>query len=204
MITIVDYQMGNLGSIQNMLKRLDIPSKISGSQDDIVKAEKLILPGVGSFDIGMSNLRDSGLLDCLQERIMKHQIPVLGICLGMQLFFTSSEEGSVPGLNWIEGRVVRLREEHPGKTLRVPHMGWNIVHAAHDKSLFAKFVEEPRFYFLHSFYCICEHSEDILGTTDYSVSLTSAVQRRNIYGVQFHPEKSHAFGKQLFENFATI
>ncbi len=200
MITIIDYGMGNVGSIANMLRKLGVEAVVSHSTDDIGRAEKLILPGVGSFDHGMRNLRERKLVPVLEEQVHGRGTPVLGICLGMQLMGTGSAEGCEPGLGWIDADSVRLRPESEGDRLTVPHMGWNTVRLAGPgpDSLGA----DARFYFVHSFHLDCRDRSDVLAWTTYGRSFVSAVRRDNLMGVQFHPEKSHRFGLRLLSDFA--
>lgn len=200
MITIVDYQMGNLGSISNMLKKLGVPSRITADPQDIAAASKLILPGVGAFDAGMDNLARSGLLPVLNERVLQAGVPTLGICLGMQLMTLRSEEGQRPGLGWVDAVALRFRPTDAA--LKVPHMGWNRVHPARSAPLIDGLPEEPRFYFVHSYFVRCQRLEDVLMTTRYGQEFHSAFQHGNVAGVQFHPEKSHKFGMALLRNFA--
>jgi len=203
MIVIIDYGMGNLGSIANMLRKIGADAVISSAAADIRKAEKLILPGVGAFDNGMKNLRDRGLLPVLQDRVLSDKVPLLGICLGMQLLTKNSEEGTLDGLGWIDARTVRFKFSEEA-ALKVPHMGWNQIVASRDNPLTRNIGERPRFYFVHSYYVVCDRNEDVLTTTHYGYDFTSAVNRGNIYGVQFHPEKSHTFGMKLLKNFAEL
>ena len=192
--------MGNLGSVQNMLKRINVHSTIVKSPKDL-RAEKIILPGVGSFDTGMSNLLSEGWVEVLNENVIKHKVPTLGICLGMQLMTNRSEEGQLGGLGWIEGEVLKF----PANGLKTPHMGWNIVKpATQDASILASDKPELRFYFVHSYFVKVAKSSDLLGTTNYGSEFTSAFRRDNVYGVQFHPEKSHKFGMMVFKNFAAL
>lgn len=205
MITIIDYGMGNLGSIQNMLKKVGAAAIISSSIDDIEQADKLILPGVGAFGHGMQQIEQRGLLPVLNEKVLGQKTPILGICLGMQLLTEHSEEGDVEGLGWIKGETVRFRlnGEHPG--LKVPHMGWNEVTIHTDNTLFKDVQDEDTgFYFVHSYHVVCAQEEDVLATTHHGYDFVSAVQRGHIMGTQFHPEKSHKYGMRLLKNFAEM
>jgi len=200
MIAIIDFGMGNLGSIRNMLARLNIESEITSDQKHIRLADKLILPGVGAFDKAMSNLLDLGLLPLLHELVIDNKTPILGICLGMQLLSEKSEEGALKGLGWIESETVRFKFSEE-QNLRIPHMGWNTVNIQKDSCLFTEMYHEPRFYFVHSYHLKCKSRDTILTETHYGYDFTSAVQKDNIYGVQFHPEKSHKFGMRLLKNY---
>lgn len=199
MIVIVDYGMGNTGSIKNMIKKIGGESIVSSNCNDILAASKLVLPGVGAFDEGMKNLKDKGLIDCLFTKVINEKTPILGICLGMQLLTSSSEEGSVPGLGWINARAVKFDNTN----LKVPHMGWNIVHPQKASKLFVNDSKEERFYFVHSYFVKCTNSEDILTTTYYGSEFVSSFEKENISGVQFHPEKSHLFGMNLLKKFVS-
>ena len=200
MITIVDYGMGNLGSIRNMLKRIGFESCISADPEAIAGAERLILPGVGAFDAGMENLEAAGVIPALNKRVLEDRIPVLGICLGMQLMAKGSAEGRRAGLGWVDADVLRFQ---PGpQSLKVPHMGWNRVQPVRSSPLTDGLPEEPRFYFVHSYYARCRRAGDVLLTTVYGETFHSAFASGNVYGVQFHPEKSHKFGMALLGNFA--
>jgi imidazole glycerol-phosphate synthase subunit HisH len=203
-IVIVDYGMGNLGSIANMLKKIGAEACISSDPDEIGKANKLILPGVGAFDNGMKCLEEGGLLPVLNEKVLTNGAPVLGICLGAQLLARRSEEGTRSGLGWLAVDVRRFNfgTETPG--LRIPHMGWNTIEVRQLSPLFENMYEEPRFYFVHSYHLCCDDPEDVAATADYGYEFTAAVQRGNIMGTQFHPEKSHKFGMRLLENFAGL
>lgn len=214
MIVIVDYGMGNLGSILNMLKRIGCPldqARASHDPQEIAAASKLILPGVGAFDSGMARLRELGLVELLNQRVLADRVPVLGVCLGMQLLTKGSEEGSLPGLGWIDGETVRFRFStdpalQAGGTpaqaaLKVPHMGWNTVQLEREGSLLAGMDPDMRFYFVHSYHVVCHQAEDILATTEYGYRFVSVLQRGNVMGAQFHPEKSHKFGMRLLKNF---
>lgn len=202
LITIIDYGMGNLGSIQNMLKKVGVPAVITSDIATIEQAGKLILPGVGSFDQAMLNLDQLGLIEIIQKKV-HDGIPLLGICLGMQLLANSSEEGILPGLGLIPGKVTKFRLPPEYK---IPHMGWNQVDYRSDSPLYTDFttLEEVRFYFVHSYYFACENEHHITGTTNYSLPFTSSVEKDKVFGVQFHPEKSHKFGQLLLKNFAEI
>lgn len=201
MIVIIDYGMGNIGSILNMLRRLGVQAMTSANASDILSADMLILPGVGSFDTGMAHLHKAGLIPVLNDKVIAHKTPVLGICLGMQLLTRTSEEGTLPGLGWIDGKTIRFTfgQEHPG--LRIPHMGWNTV-TFRDGTVFSgSYASEPRFYFVHSYHVVCDRDENVAGTTIYGYPFASAIQRDNVCGVQFHPEKSHRFGMTLLDTF---
>jgi glutamine amidotransferase len=200
MITIVDYGMGNLGSIRNMLKKIGVPAQISADEAVIREASKLILPGVGAFDAGMERLAATGLRAALDERVRDARVPTLGICLGMQLMTRGSEEGTLPGLGWVNAEVLRFDGAATGT--KVPHMGWNLVTPVRRGALVEDLPPQSRFYFVHSYHVRCGHAEDVLLTTHHGCTFHSAFQRGNVWGVQFHPEKSHRFGMQLLRNFA--
>jgi imidazole glycerol-phosphate synthase subunit HisH len=202
MITVIDYGMGNLGSIRNMFKRIKVESEITGEVGKIAAAEKILLPGVGAFDAAMQKIKDAGLLDVLNKKALEEKVPTLGICLGMQLLTHSSEEGKLPGLGWIDARTVKFNFSN--NSLKIPHMGWNTVNIKKESPLIEKLPEEPRFYFVHSYYISCNNNSDVLTTTHYGIDFHSIIQHENIYGAQFHPEKSHKFGMKLLENFARI
>jgi glutamine amidotransferase len=200
-ITIVDYGVGNLGSIANMLKRIRVPARISADLGQIRDAEKLILPGVGHFDRAMERLAPgTPLREVLDHKATVEQVPVLGICLGMQLLTEGSEEGERPGLGWVPGRTRRFRLA-PESGLKVPHMGWKVVRPATPSPLTAG-ADAWRFYFVHSYHVCVDDPADAVLLADHGVQFLAAIQRGNVYGVQFHPEKSHRFGMKLLENFA--
>lgn len=202
MIVVVNYGMGNLGAIVNMLHKVGIEAMVSSSVADIDRADKLILPGVGAFDSGAKNLNELGLINILTMKAIEEKIPILGICLGMQLFTKRSEEGKLPGLGWLDAETVRFNFDNAQKNLKAPHMGWNELFIRKPSYLFHDVHGVPRFYFVHSYHVVCHEAEDILTTTLYGYDFVSAVQRKNIVGVQFHPEKSHRFGLRLLTNFA--
>ena len=200
MIAIINYEMGNIGSIANMLKVIGEKSVISDSGDKIRSADKIILPGVGSFDAGMKQLEDRGLVEVICEEAAAGK-PILGICLGMQLLGKKSEEGVKSGLGLIPFESVRFRFPEDSK-LKIPHMGWDIVEFKRDGPLTEINEGIQRYYFAHSYHAVCEESENVLMTCDYGYEFTAAVCKNNVYGVQFHPEKSHDFGMRLLKNFA--
>lgn len=202
MVTIVDYGLGNLASIQNMIKKIGGNSVISSSVDEINDAKKLILPGVGHFEKGMENLNKSGLIPTLDHLVLEKKTPILGICLGMQLMTSKSEEGKVEGLNWIEADTIKFHLNSP--KFKIPHMGWSNVNFKQNEVIAENLYQEARFYFVHSYYVQCAKQEDVLGETIYEFPFHSAVKRDNIIGVQFHPEKSHKFGMRLLNNFLNI
>jgi glutamine amidotransferase len=203
MITIIDYKTGNLGSIQNILKRIGEESVVTSDRDEIAKSTKIILPGVGSFDTGMRNLMELDLVGILNEKVQTEKIPVLGICLGMQLLSEESEEGSLKGLGWIKGENRRF-DFMNSVDYKIPHMGWNFVQQHKESKLFTGMFSDARFYFVHAFYFKADDLSDVLTTTSYEIEFTSAVEKGNILGVQFHPEKSHKFGMRLLKNFVDL
>ena len=204
MITIVNYGSGNIQAIGNIYKRLNMEFSIAESPGLLERATKLILPGVGAFDKTMQQLNESGLRTKLDDLVLEQKVPVLGICVGMQIIARDSEEGDVPGLGWINGHVKKLDASKLTHKPHLPHMGWNTVNALVDHPLMRDINPEQGFYFLHSYYFSCTNKENILCTTDYGETFASGVYDRNIYGMQFHPEKSHSNGIQLLKNFANL
>lgn len=205
MIHIVDYGVGNLAAIVNMYRRLGIEATVAGTPEALRGAERLILPGVGAFDTAMRAIEARGFRPVLDHKALRERIPVLGICLGMQLLTRASEEGGCAGLGWIRGATFRLSNfERNGTPLpRLPHIGWNFVDARAGHPLVDPLPEEPRFYFVHSFGVRCDDAADVLGVCDYAgIRFHAICGRGNIAGAQFHPEKSHRFGMQLLKNFA--
>jgi len=198
-IVIIDYGMGNLRSVYNKCKRAGYSAIISNKKGDIEKAKKLILPGVGHFANGMEKLKELDILEALNKKVLKEKTPILGICLGMQLFCKSSEEGNVKGLGWLDAETVQFKMNDI--RYKIPHIGWNSINPHKNSLLLKKFDSDHLFYFVHSYYVHCNNSNDILATTEYSIEFVSAVQKDNILGVQFHPEKSHEWGEQLLKNF---
>lgn len=201
MIVIVNYGMGNLGSVKNMFKKIGVSATISADPDVIYKASKVLLPGVGAFDAAMQKINEQGFMEVLNHKAKKEKVPVLGICLGMQLITQSSEEGKLDGLGWVPGKAYKFDK---APNIRIPHMGWNVAKPQRSNELIEGLGEEPRFYFVHSYFIKCDQPEHSLLKTSYGVEFDSALQFENIYGAQFHPEKSHKFGMKLFENFARI
>lgn len=204
MITIVDYGLGNVQAFLNLYKRLNVAAQTAENADGLVGATKVILPGVGSFDNAVERLERSGMRETLDDLVLRQRVPVLGICVGMQMLAGSSDEGSLPGLGWIDGRVRGFRSFEPARGLPLPHMGWNDVRPVAANALFDQLEVDARFYFLHSFYFDCVRSQDALAISSYGGDFSSAVCAGNIYGVQFHPEKSHRFGTRLLQNFAKL
>ena len=201
MIAILDYGLGNLGSISNMLKVIGEKSRITNNLDTIRNADGIILPGVGAFDAGMNKLNESGLAAVVKEEASKGK-PILGICLGMQLLGNRSEEGTLQGLSLIPFECKRFSFED--KSLKIPHMGWDIVDFKKQHPILEGLNGQQRYYFVHSYYAVCEKPENILMTCDYGVEFTCAVVKDNIIGLQFHPEKSHDFGLAILSNFVKI
>ena len=191
--------MGNLGSIANMLKRIGYTCEICADADKIEKAKKIILPGVGHFDKAMENLVKLGLIETIKIKALQDKTPILGICLGMQLMCKSSEEGTRQGLGLIDAVVKRFNFSH--NNIKIPHMGWNIASPKKDSKLFTNHDIDTRFYFVHSYYVVCNETNDTLTTTHHGLEFTSSFEHNNIIGVQFHPEKSHRFGMELLKNF---
>jgi glutamine amidotransferase len=205
MISIVDYGVGNIHSFVSLFKRLDIPVKVARSFPELSGASKLILPGVGAFDHAMQRFNDSGMRSAVEEQVLVRKLPVMGICVGMQMLGTCSDEGSLPGLNWVPGRVKSFSDNHQSAFLPSPHMGWNDVEFTASSQLLARgFESPPRFYFLHSYYFETDDKSHVAAKAEYGFSFEAALYRDNIYGVQFHPEKSHSWGTQLLKNFAEL
>lgn len=199
MVGIINYGLGNLGSIQNMLKVIGEKSIISSDINELERCDRFILPGVGAFDAGMKKLNESGLVDYIKEKALIEKKPVLGICLGMQLLGRKSEEGVLPGLGLIPFDNIRFRLDNT--ELKVPHMGWDIVEFKQNNPLINGLKGMQRYYFVHSYHAVCDNEENVLMTCDYGYEFTASVVNGNIMGVQFHPEKSHDFGMALLTNF---
>ncbi len=202
MIVIIDYGLGNVTAFSNMYKRMNIPARTARSAEELDGAERLVLPGVGHFDKAMDLLDASGMRGRLDQLVLEHRVPVIGVCVGMQILAESSEEGTRPGLAWIPGKVRSLRGLPVGNDMPLPHMGWNDVTPLASGGLFAGLESDARFYFLHSFYFSAANDNAVAATASYGASFACAVQSGNISGVQFHPEKSHHWGARLLKNFA--
>ncbi len=201
MLLIIDYGLGNLVSVKNMFKKLGIEAVISDKINKIENASKLILPGVGSFDNGMNLIREKGLLEILNKKVLIEKTPILGICLGMQLLTKSSEEGKEKGLGWIDADTVKFNFND--KALKIPHMGWNYVQVKKENKLINS-NGKHRFYFVHSYYVKCHNPSDIIATCNYGNDFTCILNHENIYGAQFHPEKSLKFGMEVLSNFSKL
>ncbi len=203
MIGIVDYGLGNIRAFLNIYKNLNIPATAIRTAQELADADRIILPGVGSFDWAMERLDASGMRDTLDELVLRKKRPVLGVCVGMQMLARRSEEGQLPGLGWIPAEVKRFDESGFTQKTHLPHMGWNDAAPRAVDSLFRN-LEHPRFYFLHSYYFLPENDEHILATTSYNGEFACAIRAGHVFGTQFHPEKSHQWGIQLLSNFAEI
>jgi len=204
MIVIIDYGLGNLGSLANMFKKFGAKTVVTSDPGEIARADKLVLPGVGSFDAGMRNLVERGLIEPLNERVLSAKVPILGICLGMQLLGRKSEEGTLGGLGWLEAEAVRFRFEGEQRGLKIPHMGWNRLRITGKSPLFEGLEQESRFYFVHSYHMVADREDVVMAETTYGFPFNSVIGKGNIIGVQFHPEKSHKYGMQMLKNFAEV
>lgn len=203
MISVVDYGVGNLGSILNMLRKLKAEAQLISTADEVLRAQKLILPGVGAFDRGVSALIERKLVDPIRQKVLDEKVPILGICLGMQLLGRTSEEGKLSGLGLLDAHCQRFSFE-PDSPLKIPHMGWNQISTQRDSPLSIELDDRSRFYFVHSYHLVCNDPIDVLALTKYGIDFAAIVQRENVMGTQFHPEKSHRFGMALLNNFVRI
>ena len=202
MIAIIDYGLGNIQSFVNIYKKLNIPVKVADNSKQLESAKKLILPGVGSFDWAMCRLGNSGMRSTIERLVIENKMPILGVCVGMQMMANSSEEGCEEGLGWINAKVKKFRSPSFNYEKPLPHMGWNKVDSSPSSTLFKHLESDMTFYFLHSYYFFPNDQNDVVGFSSYGDRFVCAVQRENVYGVQFHPEKSHGWGIQLLKNFA--
>jgi glutamine amidotransferase len=200
-LVIVDYGLGNLGSILNMFKRIGVEARITSNSNEIAEADKILLPGVGAFDNAMTRINESGLKEVLNTKAKVDKVPIFGICLGMQLLTRGSDEGVLAGLGWIDADTIKFPVM---EGLKVPHMGWNMVIPSTPSKLTQSLPEESRFYFVHSYYVKVDKPENSILKANYGIEFDAAIQNENIYGAQFHPEKSHKFGMQLLKNFSEI
>lgn len=204
MITIVDYGLGNIRAFQNVYERLNIPAQVAHTAADLKDAQKIILPGVGAFDFAMSQLNASGMRDELEKQALINKVPVVGICVGMQMLAKSSDEGILPGLGWIDGVVKKFDEATIIYKTRLPHMGWNTINPVKSNPILSGLDRGSKFYFLHSYYFSPDYSHNVISETDYGITFASAVSKENIFGIQFHPEKSHQNGILVLKNFALL
>ncbi len=204
MLVIIDYGVGNLGSIQNMLKKLGVDNVISSNKLDIENADKLILPGVGSFDYGMTKLTEGGFVDILNEKVLIRKTPILGICLGVQLFTQSSEEGTKKGLGWFNAQTVKFNFPNESIPRKIPNMGWANTKCNSSSKLFTNMYEEPRFYFVHSYHLKSSNAHEVVCTSEYGYEFAAGLEKDNIIGVQFHPEKSHKYGMATLKNYCEL
>jgi glutamine amidotransferase len=204
MITIIDYGVGNINAFLNVYKKLAIPARRATSILDLEDSTRLILPGVGSFDHAMKKFNNSGMREKVEELVFQNKLPLLGICVGMQMLANGSTEGQLPGLGWIEGEVKRFDAGTISFSTKYPHMGWNNIYPVKENPLFSGLETDAEFYFLHSYYFETNNHNDVLAVTDYGIKFAASVNYENIFGIQCHPEKSHSWGIQLLKNFATF
>jgi len=204
MITIINYGLGNVQAFANIYKRLNISARIVTSAEDLVNARRIILPGVGSFDWAMRLLNKSGMRTVLEDLVVGKKVPVLGICVGMQIMAACSDEGVLDGLGWFDAEVKKFDEASFTQKTPLPHMGWNDASPCHNGCLFRELESDARFYFLHSYYFVPHDDRDVMAVTDYNGIFASGVRSGNVFGVQFHPEKSHQWGIQLLKNFGEL
>lgn len=205
MIGIVDAGLGNVRSIENMLRRIGAPAELVSEPERLNAADRVILPGVGAFDNGMSRLHDQGFTPVLNHLALERRIPVLGICLGMHLMTRGSAEGATAGLGWVDADTMAFDfDEATKQRLKVPHMGWNDISVVQPGALFANWAGDARFYFVHSYRVVCRNTTEIAAVCSHGTDFVAAFQRNNIMGVQFHPEKSHRYGMELLRRFANL
>lgn len=206
MVGIIDYGVGNISAFRNIYKQLNIPVKIVSKETDLTDVEKIILPGVGHFDYAMTRFHDSGMVEKINQMVIHENTPVVGICVGMQMMAKRSDEGILPGLGWIDAEVKKFDSSLTvGQTkLPLPHMGWNDIRSERTTPILTGLENDAQFYFLHSYYFVCNDENDRIASTNYGADFTCAANHKNVYGVQFHPEKSHKYGIQLLKNFAEL
>ncbi len=204
MIVLIDYGVGNISAFLNIYKQLNIPARTAKTESELDGAQKIILPGVGHFDYAMQRFNDSGMRERVNKLVTQDKIPVVGICVGMQMMAGKSDEGELEGLGWIDADVVKFDDAQRSAKMPLPHMGWNDVYPTRPNPLFTGLETDARFYFLHSYYFKCHRPEDSIAEADYGIRFTCSVNKENVYGVQCHPEKSHHFGIQLLKNFAEL
>lgn len=204
MIAIINYGLGNINAIKTVYNNLNIPVKIASNSDELRDSDKFILPGVGAFDYAMKKLQNSGMVSILNQKIIEEEKNILGICVGMQMLTKSSDEGSLPGLGWFEADVKIFNHYLSDNGLSIPHMGWNNIIPKQDSPILKGLDENSFFYFLHSYYCKSQDTLDVISTTEYGNEFVSTINKKNIYGVQFHPEKSHEAGIKLLKNFSEL
>lgn len=204
MLTLIDYGVGNINAFLNIYKQLNIPARTAKNVSELEGASKVILPGVGHFDYAMKKFIESGMRETVDHMVKVEKKPVVGICVGMQMMANRSDEGDMPGLGWIDADVRKFSPEQMSANLPLPHMGWNNIRVARETPLLQNLGEIPRYYFLHSYYFECKEKQNEIAEADYGFSFTCAANNENVYGVQFHPEKSHHFGIQLLKNFAEL
>ena len=203
MIAVIDYGCGNTYAFINAFKRLNIPASVVSTVAEVEKASKIVLPGVGSFDYVMNSFNKSGLRDIVEQKVMVEKIDVIGVCAGMQIFAETSDEGNEKGLGWVKGKIRLFDTVSIKHKTKLPHMGWNTIRPK-KSLLFNEINDESRFYFIHSYYFDNSNNEDMISTSNYGGIFTSSINKNNIYGVQFHPEKSHQNGLMLLKNFAEL